>query len=135
MNSTSSSRFKSVHFLPYNKNHERSNYNHSSTCHHNHTSTVELLPLSLSSQNVTTYLFCYLDSLTISNFGNIPLQQGNDIQCYNYTLTKDFNCTPNVAIGISFLTQQLIVSKHHILPIFSSLSRSHPLAASPIFHS
>lgn len=45
------------------------------------------------------------DSLTVSSNGVIPLQQGNDIQCYNYTLTKPFDCAPSVAIGIAFLIQ------------------------------
>ena len=37
--------------------------------------------------------------LTISSSDQIPLQNNNDKQCYNYTLTKAFDCPPNVAIG------------------------------------
>ena len=37
--------------------------------------------------------------LSLSMHGDIPLQQGNDIQCYNHTLVKAFECPPSVAIA------------------------------------
>jgi hypothetical protein len=44
-------------------------------------------------------------SLTISSGGSIALIEGEDIQCYNYTLATPFNCSPSVAIGIYQLMQ------------------------------
>lgn len=37
--------------------------------------------------------------LTISSSDQIALQSSTDIQCYNLTLTKAFDCPPSVAIG------------------------------------
>jgi hypothetical protein len=48
--------------------------------------------------------FAYSGALTVSQGGNIPLQQGKDIQCYNYTLTSPFQSAPNVAIGTYFMS-------------------------------
>lgn len=36
----------------------------------------------------------------------MPLTAGQDIQCYNYTLSVTFNCTPNIAIAVSDLQSQ-----------------------------
>jgi hypothetical protein len=44
-------------------------------------------------------------SLTISAGADIALTEGQDIQCYNYTLVTPFDCAPSVAIGISPLMQ------------------------------
>jgi hypothetical protein len=31
---------------------------------------------------------------------------GKDVQCYNYTLSTPFNCTPNIAIAVNDLQSQ-----------------------------
>lgn len=43
------------------------------------------------------------DTLTVSRQGDIGLVNGQDIQCYNYTLKNAFTCTPGVAIAVSDL--------------------------------
>lgn len=43
--------------------------------------------------------------LSIHMKGDVALQPGNDIQCYNHTLTTPFDCPPSVAIGKYILTQ------------------------------
>ena len=43
--------------------------------------------------------------LTVSMKGEVPLQPGNDIQCYNHTLVTPFDCPPSVAIGTNLIIQ------------------------------
>jgi hypothetical protein len=47
-----------------------------------------------------------LDSITVSNSGAVSLVAGKDVQCYNYTLSSAFNCTPNIAIAVNDLQSQ-----------------------------
>jgi hypothetical protein len=52
------------------------------------------------------YLSAHLDSITVSSGGVVPLANGRDVQCYNYTLTRAFNCTPNIALSVNDLQSQ-----------------------------
>jgi hypothetical protein len=63
-----------------------------------------------------------LDTLTISSIGNIFLNQGRDINCYNYTLKAPFKCSPNIAIGTKDNIKLLAIYKISIAPIYFSLS-------------
>ena len=58
--------------------------------------------------------------LSINMKGDVPLQPGNDIQCYNHTLMTPFDCSPDVAIGNNNTTQVSTISKHKTPPIISS---------------
>ncbi len=71
----------------------------------NHPLTVVEMPSSQPFGCCFRYINLHSGSLTISASGQVPLKSGVDIQCYNYTLTSPFNCTPGVAIGIFILTQ------------------------------
>ena len=78
-------------------------------------------PNSLAIEQRTSYPIS--DSLTVSYGGNIPLQSGVDIQCYNYSLGQSFNSTPNVAIGTCFSTQRSMSFRVSILLICSFRSK------------
>ena len=74
--------------------------------------TLSLLVLAALAVNSGGYAMCpsggvpaVAGKLTISSGANIPLQQGNDIQCYNYTLEKEFDCPPSVSIGTNAITK------------------------------
>lgn len=54
--------------------------------------------------------------------GDVPLQTGTDIQCYNHTLETPFDCPPSVAIGTPLITQVSTISKAH--PAITSSSQS-----------
>ena len=49
--------------------------------------------------------------LSINMKGDIPLQPGNDVQCYNHTLAAPFDCPPSVAIGINKLIKVSTISR------------------------
>jgi len=66
----------------------------------------------------------YTDSLTVSSDGAIGLLPGSDIQCYNYTLTTAFNCSPSVAICSDALMQPWTTSPAP--PATTSSSPSRP---------
>lgn len=73
---------------------------------HLHVLTDTQMPSPECPPSGTRYLFIHLDTITVSNGGTVPLVTGVDIQCYNYTLTNAFNCTPNIAIAVSGLESQ-----------------------------
>lgn len=52
------------------------------------------------------------------------MQSGVDIQCYNYTLTKPFDCAPSVAIGSPSFIQESMISR--VSPATTSSFRSRP---------
>ena len=54
-----------------------------------------------SIQAISGNYIVQIDSITVSNQGEIPIVNGADIQCYNYTLSNPFTCSPGVAIGKS----------------------------------
>jgi hypothetical protein len=72
----------------------------------NHQLPVLQVPRPQPSPRCFRYFFPHPDSLTVSASGNVALQSGVDIQCYNYTLANPFNCTPGVAIGTYLITQR-----------------------------
>ena len=49
--------------------------------------------------------------LSIHMKGDVALQPGNDIQCYNHTLAAPFDCPPSVAIGINKLIKVSTISR------------------------
>lgn len=77
----------------------------------------------------------YADSVTISTSGNIRLQNGLDIQCYNYTLPSVFAKTPGVAIGNILFTQLSTIFKPQPVIIFSSQLRQYNQIASESYRS
>ena len=81
-------------------------------------------PVSSSTMMAQCTSFLILDSLTVSFNGVVPLQQGQDVQCYNYTLANSFNTKPNIAIGTSLMTQLLTRWTANIQITFSSRSKS-----------
>lgn len=60
--------------------------------------------------------------LSINMKGDVPLQPGTDIQCYNHTLTSPFDCPPSVAIGMYIFTQVSTILRANHQIISSSLS-------------
>lgn len=64
------------------------------------------MPLQKRTSTCAGYPFKHSDSITVSSGSAVRLVSGVDVQCYNYTLTTVFNCTPNVAIAVNDLNSQ-----------------------------
>ena len=60
--------------------------------------------------------------LTISSSDQITLSNSSDVQCYNHTLAKAFDCPPSVAIGTILFIQASTILK--VLPVTTYSFRS-----------
>ena len=85
--------------------------------------TLLLAPTAIASTCPSGGVDAVSGQLTINSQGQVPLEFGTDIQCYNYTLPYVFDCAPSVAIGTNELIQRPTIFKAHPQTICFSPSK------------
>lgn len=102
------------------------------------TASLSVSPCPIVNHNGSVISGTYLPNpatVIISSNGIVPLVDGQDSQCYNYTLPYAFIHVPQVAVGISPLIKVYMTSKVNQATTYSISSNPFNLTASAPFRS
>ena len=76
----------------------------------------------------------YQGTIIVANNGLVPLVDGQDSQCYNYSLPYPLNNVPEVAVCNCSLIQLFMILKPKPVKAFFTLLSPYKLTAKPLYH-
>lgn len=76
----------------------------------------------------------YKGTIIVGGNGLVPLVDGQDSQCYNYSLPYPLNNVPEVAVCKCSLIQLFMISKPKLVRVFFTSLSPYKLIAKPSYH-